>query len=90
MINELLNFYRIGKSLGLKPREINKVLSYQPRELKSNIFFWSIILVIVVFITIFIYVIVPFFNPVSYPPEDTYPSNALYSTIKLRNFKKKR
>ena len=93
MLNDIINLFQIGKSLGLKPKEITKVLMNKPHSLKSNILFSIFIAAIVVYIIILFVVIgSAFINP-GLPPtqhDNTYVPGTLYSTVNLRDFKKKR
>jgi hypothetical protein len=93
MLNEIINLFQIGKSLGLKPKEISKVLMNKPHSLKSNILFSIFIAAIVVYIIIlFIVIGSAFINP-GLPPnqqDNTYVPGTFYSTVRLRDFKKKR
>jgi hypothetical protein len=91
MINEIVNLYRIGKTLGLKPREISRTLSYKPSNFKSNLFISLIIVAIVTFIIVFLVIIgSSFINPGINPQDNTYTPGTFYSTVKIKDFKKKR
>ncbi|NHJ25942.1 MAG: hypothetical protein EAX89_15300 [Candidatus Lokiarchaeota archaeon] len=91
MINEFLNLCRIGKTLGLKPWEISKVLSNKPRNFKSEIFVSLIVVAIVTFVIVLLVIIgTGFINPGINPQDNTYTPGTLYSTVKVKDFKKKR
>lgn len=92
MIDDIINFYRIGRILGLKPNEINGVLSYKSHNLKSNILFSIFIAAILIYLIIlFVFIGSLFIKPpiTPNPPEHTYTPGTFYSTVKLRDFKKK-
>ncbi|MBA7553537.1 hypothetical protein ES705_46130 [subsurface metagenome] len=85
MFDEIIQFYQIGRSLGINKNEINRVfLSYSGRYKIMKLFCYAII--IIAFFCIFIFSL---FMIISNPAEPTYPSNSFYSSVKVKDFKNK-
>ena len=85
MVEKAIQFHEIGKSLGLHKKEINKVFQSYLGEYKSVIIF-CLAVIIIAFFGIFIFSL---FIIIINPFDPTYPSNALYSTVKVKDFKDK-
>ncbi len=85
MAEKIIQFHEIGKSLGLHKKEINKVFQSYLGEYKSVIIF-CLAVIIIAFFAIFIFSL---FIIINNPFDATYPSNALYSTVKVKDFKDK-
>jgi len=92
MINEIINFYRIGKTLRLEPSEISNILSDKTQRMRSNIIFSLFIVAILVFLIVLISMLGTIIgNPVINPnPDHTYATGTFYSTVNLKDFQKKR
>jgi hypothetical protein len=92
LIDEIINFYRIGKTLRLKTSEISNILSDKTLHLRSNIIFSFIIAAILVFLIVLVSVLGSIFgNPwINSVPDHTYATGTFYSTVKLKDFHKKR
>lgn len=92
MINEIINFYRIGKTLRLEPSEISNILSDKTQRMRSNIIFSFFIVAILVFLIVLISILGTIIgNPAINPnPDHTYTTGSFYSTVKLKDFQKKR
>jgi len=88
MINELVNFYQIGRTFGLKSKEINKVFSHQSKEFKGVIYV-SLFIFIIILIIFVLVLTMRFIHLGINPIENTYPSGTKYSTVKIKDFKKK-
>ena len=79
MLNGLFKLYDIGKELGLSKKEINSVflVNYNRQSL-----LYGIVLIIIasfVGVMIFLFLIEA--------AKNIYPANALYSTVKVKDFK---
>jgi len=85
VVEKAIQFHEIGKSLGLHKKEINKDFQSYLGEYKSVIIF-CLAVIIIAFFGIFIFSL---FIIVINPFDPTYPSNALYSTVKVKDFKDK-
>lgn len=83
MYKEIIQFYRIGKELGLSRREINKILFTRSND-RHSLRLSLIILVIIASILIGVFII---FSGLSIS-RNTYPTGARYSTIKGKDFKR--
>ncbi len=85
MYKEFIQLYQIGKELGLTRKEINGSFFFkeETHSLKNRIIFHIILLIIMTLIGVAI-VLLGF--SIS---EDTYPSGSRYSTIRIKDFKKK-
>ena len=78
----LINLHKIGKELGLTKKEINKVLFYDKDKNKVILLIISII-----FFSIIGYFIVLIIESAIH---NTYPSGTKYSTVKIKDFNKKK
>ena len=86
MFKDFFQLYQIGKELGLTRKEINGLLFFNDKtnSLKGRIIFHIILLFFMILIGI---VLLGF---IVYPNTgDTYPSGTKYSTIRIKDFKKK-
>jgi hypothetical protein len=81
-MKDIIQLFKIGKELGLSKKEIKKVLFYD--NVKNKI-----ILLIILIITFSIvgYFIVLFIKSTI---SNTYPSGTRYSTVKIKDFDKKK
>ncbi len=82
MMKDLIQLYKIGKELGLTKKEINKVLFYDNIKNRTILLIISIIIFSIVgyFIVLFIEATI----------SNTYPSGTRYSTVKIKDFDKKK
>jgi len=82
MMKDLIQLHKIGKELGLTKKEINKVLFYD--NVKNK--------VILLIISIIIFSIVGYFLVlfIESAISNTYPSGTKYSTVKIKDFDKKK
>ena len=82
MMKDLIQLHKIGKELGLTKKEINKVLFYDKGKNKVILLIISIIIFSIVgyFIVLFIESTI----------NNTYPSGTKYSTVKIKDFDKKK
>lgn len=78
-------FYEVGKELGLTKKEITKIMIF---DNSKNAYYWRLLLIIIMFL-----IIIGWFNSLIFITgkinENVYPSGTLYSTVKLKDFKKK-
>ena len=85
MIGDIIKFYEVGKELGLNKKEINQIMIFNNSK---HTYLWRLLLFIVMFL-----IIIGWFNSLIFITgkinENVYPSGALYSTVKLKDFKKK-
>jgi len=82
MMKDLIQLHKIGKELGLTKKEINKVLFYDNTKNKA----------ILLIILIIIFSIVGYFIGlfIEFTISNTYPSGTKYSTVKIKDFDKKK
>jgi len=82
MLKGFFQLYKIGKELGLSKKEINKIFLFDNRK---DPLLLKILLVIFIFsfLGIFVLIILNTFS------EYIYPTGALYSTVKIEDFKAK-
>jgi hypothetical protein len=86
MKRELFQLYKIGRELGLKKKEIDKIFLYD--NFKDRDFGGFILIIILMFI--FILVIVSCLSVPPYVPKNnTYQTGTLYSTVKIKDFNEK-
>ena len=85
MVNELLKIFKIGRKVGLSKKEITRVLIF---DNSKYAYLWRILLIIFMLL-----IFIGWYSSLAILTikinENVYPSNALYSTIKLNNFNKK-
>lgn len=81
-MKDLIQLYKIGKELGLSKKEINKVLFYDSTKNRVVLLIISIIIFSIVgyFIVLFIESTI----------SNTYPTGTKYSTVKIKDFDKKK
>ncbi|MHA1240144.1 MAG: hypothetical protein ACTSQU_05055 [Promethearchaeota archaeon] len=82
MMKDLIQLYKIGKELGLSKKEINNVLFYDSTKNRVVLLIISIIIFSIVgyFIVLFIESTI----------SNTYPTGTKYSTVKIKDFDKKK
>ncbi len=85
MSDDIIKFYEVGKELGLTKKEITKIMIF---DNSKHTYLWRLLLIVVMFL-----IIIGWFNSLIFITrqinENVYPSGALYSTVKLKDFKKK-
>jgi len=81
LIENLAQFYKIGKELGLKKTEISRAFLFSNR--RSLVIMLLLIIVLAVIAVVVVVVIV-------IESRSVYPSGTLYSSIKLNDFKNKK
>lgn len=81
MIDDIFKFYQIGKDLGLSRKEINSSLLFEKRFLLKFVF---ITMMVIIFLIWFISLTVLNITIV----QNTYTRGTLYSTVKIKDFKK--
>jgi len=81
-MKDLIQLYKIGKELGLSKKEINNVLFYDSTKNRVVLLIISIIIFSIVgyFIVLFIESTI----------SNTYPTGTKYSTVKIKDFDKKK
>ena len=82
MTKELIQLYKIGKELGLSKKEVNKVLFYD--NIKNRAILLIILIIIFSIGGYFIVLII------EASISNTYPSGTKYSTVKIKDFDKKK
>jgi len=82
MLENLFQLYKIGKELGLGKKEINRVFLFD--DFKYPLFFKILMIILFTFLGIFIIVLANRFS------EHIYPTGALYSTVRIKDFDKKK
>ena len=82
MMKDLIQLQKIGKELGLTKKEINKVLFYDKDKNKV-----ILLIIAIIFFSIVGYFIVLIIESAIH---NTYPSGTKYSTVKIKDFDKKK
>lgn len=85
MFKDLIQLYSVGKDLGLSRKEINRILLFQK---KQNIFIKLLVIIIAAVITFFVvwnFVVLSRFST----SNSTYGHGIRYSSISIKDFKKK-
>ena len=85
MLENFLQLVKIGKELGLSKKEINRVLLFG--NSKYSILY--ILLIIATFIAVGIFIMIFAILGIE-ASRDVYPAGTLYSTVKIKDFKKKK
>ena len=87
MFDEIIPFYKIGKNLGIKKHEINGVFHDNIHKTSFRIL---LILIAIISYFILLFFLIPLISSIGINTADsTYPSGTRYSTIKIKDFKKK-
>ena len=82
MMKDLIQLFKIGKELGLSKKEINRVFLFD--DSRYPLFFKILMIFISIFLGIFIIIIG------LEASKHIYPAGALYSTVKIKDFDKKK
>ncbi|MFW9946899.1 MAG: hypothetical protein ACFFDX_08745 [Candidatus Odinarchaeota archaeon] len=82
MFKEIFQLYKLGKELGLNKKEINKILIFDNTKHPTLYLVLFIIAIVATGVIAIVLGIVLTRN--------TYPQGALYSTVKRKDFKRKR
>lgn len=81
----MIKFYETGKELGLTKKEITQIMIF---DNSKHAYLWRFLLILFMLL-----IIISWFNSLVFLTqkinENVYPSGALYSTTKLKDFKKK-
>jgi hypothetical protein len=81
-MKDLIQLYKIGKYLGLTKKEVKEALFFD--STKNKVIF--LILLIIVFSIVGYLLVLIVDSAIS----NTYPSGTKYSTVKIKDFKKKK
>jgi len=81
-MKDLIQLQKIGKELGLSKKEINKVLFYDNTKNKV-----MLLIVLILSLSFLGYLIGLFIESTI---NNTYPSGTKYSTVKIKDFDKKK
>ncbi len=85
MIADILKFYEVGKGLGLTKKEITQIMLF---DNSKYAYLWRFLLILFMLL-----IMIGWFNSLVFLTqkinETVYPSGALYSTVKLKDFRKK-
>ena len=82
MTKDFIQLYKIGKELGLSKKEVNKVLFYD--NVKKSVILLIILIIMFSIVGYFIGLFIE--STIS----NTYPSGTKYSTVKIKDFDKKK
>ncbi len=82
MMKDLIQLHKIGKELGLSKKEVNKVLFYD--NSKNSVL---LLIILIIIFSIVGYIIGLFIESAI---SNTYPSGTKYSTVKIKDFDKKK
>jgi len=84
MVSEIIKIIELGKELGLTKKEIIKILLF---DNSKYAYIWRILSIIIM-----VLIIIGYLNSLAFLTqkinENVYPSGALYSTVKSKDFKK--
>ena len=82
---DIIKFYKVGKELGLNKKEITQTFIF---DNSKHAYLWRLLLIVVMFL-----ITIGWFNSFIFISrkinENVYPAGAMYSTVKLKDFKKK-
>ncbi|MBA7609651.1 hypothetical protein ES703_16842 [subsurface metagenome] len=85
MIADIIKFYEVGKELGLTKKEITQIMIFDNTKYA---YLWRFLLIVFMLL-----IIIGWYNSLIFLNrqinENVYPSGTLYSTVKLKDFKKK-
>ena len=85
MIADIIKFYKTGKELGLTKKEINQIMIFDNRK---QAYLWRFLLIVVMLL-----IMIGWYNSLIFITqkinEKVYPTGACYSSVKLKDFKKK-
>ena len=81
-MKDLIQLYKIGKELGLSKKEVNKVLFYD--NIKNKVI---LLIILIIIFSIVGYFIILFIESTTH---NTYPSGTRYSTVKIKDFDKRK
>ncbi|MBA7534846.1 hypothetical protein ES705_27096 [subsurface metagenome] len=85
MIADIIKFYEVGKELGLTKKEITQIMIF---DNSKYAYLWRFLLIVFMLL-----IIIGWYNSLIFLNrqinENVYPSGTLYSTVKLKDFKKK-
>lgn len=84
MIDDIIRLYKVGKELGLTRKEISKILLFDntKRPRVYNLLLLLILFLIIIFSVFSVHVLS------RYVANNTYARGTLYSTIRIKDFKK--
>lgn len=82
MKREIFQLYKLGRELGLSKNEVKKALFHGNK--KNKVIF--LILLIIVFSIVGIFIVVLVETAIN----NTYPTGTKYSTVKIKDFDKKK
>jgi len=85
LIADIIKFYEVGKELGLTKKEITQIMIF---DSSKYAYLWRFLLIVFMLL-----IIIGWFNSLIFLTqkinENVYPTGAMYSTVKLKDFKKK-
>lgn len=85
MSADIIKFYEVGKELGLTKKEITQIMIF---DNSKYAYLWRFLLIVFMLL-----IIIGWYNSLIFLNrqinENVYPSGTLYSTVKLKDFKKK-
>ena len=85
MIADILKFYEIGKKIGLTKKEITQIMIF---DNSKYAYLWRFLLILFILL-----IAIGWYNSLVFLTqkinENVYPTGALYSTVKLKDIKKK-
>lgn len=85
MSADIIKFYKVGKELGLTKKEITQIMIF---DNSKYAYLWRFLLFVFMLL-----IIIGWYNSLIFLTrqinENIYPSGTLYSTVKLKDFKKK-
>jgi len=87
MKREIIQLHKIGKELGITKKEIDKVFFYDN--------FWGkhiggIMLILILLFVVFLIILSSLYLPPYIPKDNTYKTGTLYSTVRIKDFNKRK
>jgi hypothetical protein len=82
IMKDLIQLLKIGKELGLSKKEVSKLLFFDNN--KNRVIFLIFLIIIISIAGYFIFLII------ESTVNNTYPSGTRYSTVKIKDFDKKK
>ena len=89
MKREAIKLYKIGRELGLAKKDIDKVFFYN--SYKDRYFGGIVLIIIIIFIGLIAlatFSMVP--NSPNIPSNNTYQTGTFYSTVRIKDFNKRK
>jgi len=87
MKKEAFQLYKIGKELGLAKKDIDKVFFYNNYKDRH---FGGIIFILILLFIAFLIILSSSYVPPYIPKDNTYKTGTFYSTVRIKDFNKRK